>query len=327
MKLRLKGHPPVLSPPPPPSYPAEVVTAGLQAVWDLYTTSGSRVSSYTAFGSLTPVPGGVTRTTNVVGPACGISSTASMSGVDFSGYGLWISATGTVATLTDCSIPGASTLRVFNGTNPSGSQVGAPTLGLEHVTMNLAGGEIADHAMLQNTGPNCAMTINGCRIYASPRTGANIKGNLNLTNTLWGAFGTTFVSGDHTECIQLSDGTFVIDGCLFDPTYGGTILSGITGCIQLQALNGVPTSLTISNSIFANSAGLLDAPLSFKADFANITVTLTNNVIQKGMQSGAGRTGYIIPAVTSGRTLTIIDSGNNIDFDDGHTLSLGGVLT
>lgn len=310
----------------PEVYPASVVAsdalqggATMRAVWDLYTTSGSRVSSLTPFASLSlaGLPG-VTRTANGVGPACGIAGgvESDINAVDFSGYSIWVSADNTLAKLIDCSIPGASTLRVFNGFNTAGAQVGSPTLDLEFCTLNLAGGESADHAMIQNKSLTCPMIFNGCRIYNSPRTGSVLIGSATITNTLLGAFGTTFNAGDHTEMLQLSDGTFVLRRCLLDPKYLLAVVSGITGDIQLQALNGVATTLLIDQCIFVNSAGLLDYPLSFKADFANVTVTIQNSIIQKGAN------GYISPFNAPGLVLTVNDGGHNIDFDDSHTLNL-----
>jgi len=309
------------------AYPASVVAAGLQSVWDLYTTSGSRVSSYTAFGSFSK-PAGVTQTSGATGAGCTIASTNSIAGIDFTGFGIFALNTGTTATITDSIVTSAtSDFRLWNGQNTNGGAAGAPTLSFQHCTVDLNPGESTEHAMIQNFANAGPMTINGCRIYNSPRTGAAfLKGTVSITNTLWGAFGTVSNPGDHSECVQLTDGDFAISGCLFDPTYQLPCLNGITGDIQCQAIDGVATTLEIDHCIFANSAGLLDAPLSFKADFADVTVTISDCVIQKGMQVGPGATGYVITAFNAGQTLTIIDGGGNIDFDDGHALNLAEVV-
>lgn len=323
MKLRLKGHAPILSPPPPPppppaggSYPAAVIAADtalggttMRGVWDLYTTAGCRVAqaSLTPIASAT-VPGTVTRAAGAVT----VNGAWTGSNIDFGGSGIFC-LNGTVLDLTDCSIPASSSMRFWLGETAGASPSGSAAASLHYVTIDMTNGDTTGgHALI--TGLNASqLTVANSKILNSPRAlidwGTTTSLALTMTDTVLGAFATNTATGDHTESIQFLGGTGTFTRVLIDPGYGlPQVPAAATGPIFFEATSAT-VNVTLTNCIILcpSSAGIYT--FQCKANNNNVNVTLTNCILQKGSS------GYHDLTHVGANVVTVTNGGGNYDFD------------
>lgn len=316
----MKGHLPVqVSPPPPPaggSYPAAVIAADtalggtvMRGVWDLYTTAGCRVAQATLTPiALASVPGSVTRSAGAVT----VNGAWTGSGIDFGGSGIFC-LNGTVLDLTDCSVPGSSTMRFWLGETSGASPSGSATASLHYVTIDMTNGDTnGGHALI--TGLNASqLTIANSKVLNSPRAlidwGTTTSLALTITDTVIGAFATATDPGDHTESIQFLGGTGTFTRVLIDPSYGlAQIPLAETAPIFFEGTSAT-VNVTLTNCIILCPSVAGNLTFQCKANNHNVNVTVTNCILQKGVS------GYHDRTQVGANVVTVTNGGGNYDFD------------
>lgn len=267
-------------------YPSSIV-GGHEAVWDLYVKAGPR-------------------------PGCGTLRPS----------GLWMPDNGSYEDVdvnmafTGPAAAGAVMLRP--GTTQGGANKGRPLYKSFHGNFDMAGGNPAPHALIDNGQSFAPALFVGARFVNAPRDAISWKGPLTLVECLMGSFGSATTPGDHTEPLQFLGGFFQSINCLYDPTFGSLpLMPGV-------ATSGTPFLETTTQEVFA----LLDGnvcvgmqackmPYTFqlKANNFNGVCVVQNMVMERGTS------GYFGVTNVGPNTFRLINGGNNTDFHTGQLIT------
>lgn len=229
--------------PPPPTYPAGVVAAGLQAVWDLR----DKTDWYT--GPLKTLPA------NIADLPAGAIVGSFNPGSDY--Y---------VRFTQDCDISGwAPGLYEFiaDGCHAKISNLLLQQAGVSRFAETLNGGHLelvdfvfdgtgasdANHALINNA-TGCRLTTTNGKFVNAPVIFITNFGDLVRTGCLFGAFGTATDPSNHGECIKTDKGSVTGVGNLFDVSIGGPIGCGITGVEFWKADSGANIVVSLTDEIY-----------------------------------------------------------------------------
>lgn len=307
-------------------YPPAVVAGGLQAVWDLARTGTGPRIGLTPVASYSP-PGGVTYDGTNKGLT--VASTNTVSAVDFTGNGLYVTTNGTTATIADVLLSAnpACCYSAALGQTIAGLTGGAPTTNISYCTADFTGAS-AGHspAILAQGG---VTSFDHCTFKKAPRDPFVTGATLNVSWSYFAMFGQATDQFDHLEFIHwLGSGGGLISYSMFnalDSKAGGAD-GGVSGYFQIQSDNAAITSLTFDRIILygsklagshntdgSPSVGL--TPFSCKAVNFDVTIHVGHSVIQA---DPAGH--YTVKTNLNGHTCTFVDDGGNLDFDTGGAL-------
>lgn len=312
-----------------PSYPQAFIANGMEDVYDLYTTAGAITpKALTTPWAVYPLGPYMERFSGYANFEGGDSS---LTGVNFENWSVAVRDTGTDVIIEDSWMGNPATgYQVRVGMSPSASPAGAPNLTMTHVTvnMNLLPFDGALPAISNNDAARAGnATFNYLKIYDVPRNPILwFGGSLTLNYCLIGSFGGNTEPSDHNEAVYMyNEGTLIMSRCLLDAEYGDDwtgFTGGWTGLVYLRSETGVITATITSCAFLGTYMGSASSTLAISARAGDITLTITNSILKKGVSS------YVqVSLPTPGRTVTIIDGGSNRDFETGEIISLGGVWT
>lgn len=326
------------------SYPAGVVAhdaaTGDTSMRQVYDLMGSKpgprialtpVASYSAPTGSSFSSGGTAFTT---------TGSPAISGVDFTGNGVYVTGDGQNPTFTDVQFgppnPAAG-YTVETGQTSGGGPGGSPTISASYCMVDEAN-ETSGHAGGVAADINAVLHYDHCTFKNAARDyiifGSPDGSHSQTFVGSWlyfGAYGTSTTNGDHLEFIhQLSGGLMdlsysffnYVDGMGSTPDGPGTN-GGVSGAFQIQsdnaAINETLHHIIIfgaktfkSHDINGNlSVGVLGS-ISCKAVNFDVTLHLHDMILQ------AGPTGkYGVATNLNGHTCNFVNDGNNFDYDTG----------
>ncbi len=284
-------------PPPTPSpgtYPASVVTTGLQNVWNLRNTAGLQ-SIPTHTPANTSLPPGVATATEAGQAMLRISQNVNFDGWDFTGWRVTIYNSPTV-TFTNSKFSNPNGYALLDmGVEDTGTNGGNITC--THCEFDMHG-IIEFYESPIRDGGTTTFTVLDSYLHDTSRDDITVTSPNTFTamRNYLTAPGLNSQVGDHIEAIHLFYGTSVISQNLFDMTNGaGKIVGGLTGVVYPEAYTGTLVA-TLDRNIFVGSKaiGLLYVlQMGNKVGMA-LTVNLTNNLFELGTSAAMGRSGGLL---------------------------------
>jgi hypothetical protein len=281
--------PPATPAPTPPSgtYPASVVAAGLQSVWNLRTTAGL-TSTPTKTPTNSALPPGTTSVFEYGQNDIHITQDASFDGWDFTGYRLIIDGSPTVTfTNTKFAYPNGDAVLDMGTTLDSES----PNVTCSHCEFDL-------HDMVEfyespiRVYGNTTFTLNDSFLHNASRDYMSVivtTNGLHASRNFIMSPGKASQVGDHIEAIHIYGGTNYLTQNLFDVTDGAHILGGWTGIFYTEGYHVTAKTIADRNILMGSQAArlLYEMQMGYK-DNPGVTAEtdLTNNVIERGTSSG-----------------------------------------
>lgn len=309
------------------TYPASVIAAEKQEVWDLRSTAGPAVGTVfkTPLLNAGDLPAGTTLTTVGGFPAVFIASAAAFSAWDFTGYTVSINTAGIAVSFTDCK---------FKADPNSGLDLlyGGSLAGVSGVTVTITrcSGDgttaigavsplVSPHPPQVLFGISGTATITRSKFVNAPHATFNCSTDHTITYCYFGCPAQkVFLSptdpalNTHAEVGNVSGGHFTFDHNLIDCDDTDDTSGPVTGLFLFQARDAAVVA-SVSNNILAIRGLPSNYTVQAGDDVHGVNLTFTDNLIQRAtVPNGAPRSGgYLAYAGTN------LSGSGNIDLDTG----------
>ncbi len=280
--LQAMSHRGALTDAPNAGLRQSVISAGLQSVWNLPNVAGVRAP-------LTLNPAASPSLFPPVRLASGLKqlhvfAPASFTGVDFTGYEIYVDGTGTVS-FTNCKFAYSGGLLLMF----IGQSAGAPNVTVANCEFDGTGTLTQNAANVELFAGNFSAVQS---LFHNPAVNSfNALGSgTSIFSQCWiRAPGIGSVAANHLECLDFQNGTATVDHCLLDLNDGVAAgvgvapRGGMTGALFTDGLHG-PCVTTWTDNIIIGAAALHTSyTLQGRRSNANaVSLTVSGNVLEKG---------------------------------------------